>query len=238
MSAIKMNFDIDVAKLVGTDAAILLSNIEFWVAKNEANNKSFFEGRYWTYNSINAWCRLFPYLTERQIRRCLEKLEKENFIVVGNFNKKKYDRTKWYSTTRKKPIYQKDKTICPNGQMQLPKNENGIAQTVEPIPDNNTDNNNNNIDFDFNRFLEYFNEKLNKRKKFINDLEKEKIIYYLNRGYKKEDFKIAIDNISKDEFHINSKFNISTLQWILKEENFEKYYSQKPIKKQPGFTNH
>lgn len=232
-----MNFDIDVAKLVGTDAAILLSNIEFWVAKNEANNKSFFEGRFWTYNSINAWCKLFPYLTEKQIRRCLDKLEKENFIVVGNFNKKKYDRTKWYSSTRKNPINQKDKTICPNGQMQLPKNENATVQTVKPIPDNNTDSNNINIDFDFNRFLEYFNEKLNKRKKFINDSEKEKIIDYLNRNYKKEDFKIAIDNISNDEYHINKKFNISTLDWILKEENFERYYTQIPIKK-TGFTNH
>lgn len=43
------------AKEVGIECAILLYNIEFWIEKNKANNKHFYEGRYWTYNSTKAF---------------------------------------------------------------------------------------------------------------------------------------------------------------------------------------
>lgn len=119
---IKMQFDPDIAREHGTDAAIIYSNIEFWVYKNAANGKHFHDGEYWTYNSIKAFNELFDYLSEGQIRRCLEKLEKAGLIKVGEYNKTKYDRTKWYS--------------C---QLHLPKTTNGIAETTEPIPYNKPD---------------------------------------------------------------------------------------------------
>lgn len=125
-----MQFDPEVAKDVGTDAAIILSNIQFWVAKNRANNKNLYEGRYWTYNSVAAFNKQFDYLTPSKIRTCLSKLEEKGYIVTGEFNTNKYDRSKWYSS-----------------QLDLLELTNGLVETDKPIPYSKPDNikQNNNI---------------------------------------------------------------------------------------------
>ena len=125
---IKMNFDPDVAKTVGTDAAIILSNIEFWQAKNQANDRHCYEGQYWTYNSVKAFSDLFTYLSKDQIQRNLKKLEVAGFIQTGNFNSARYDRTKWYSSNRlSRPIEETESSDRKD-------------ETVQPIPDNKPDN--------------------------------------------------------------------------------------------------
>jgi hypothetical protein len=118
------HFDIGDAEKYGVAAAVILNNIRFWVAHSAANNKNKHEGRHWTYNSVRAFSDLFPYLTARQIRHALDKLEEAGEIKSGNFNKTGYDRTKWYT--------------C---QIDLTSVSNGSDRDVEPIPDINTDTN-------------------------------------------------------------------------------------------------
>lgn len=127
-------FNVDIATKYGLLEAILLENIRFWIEKNEANEKHFYDGHYWTYNSIKAFNELFPYATEKQIRNALEKLKLEGLIMTGNYNKSSYDRTLWYALT------EKGKCIFPGGQMEIAKKANGFSPEGKPIPDNNTDN--------------------------------------------------------------------------------------------------
>lgn len=149
-----MNYilNVEVAVKYGVDEAIMLENIVFWIRKNQANNKHFYDGEYWTYNSVKAFSELFPFWSERQIDRILKSLEKQNAIIVGNYNKRGYDRTKWYAiTSTVKSIYRigeysislngkmSDNANSPNGEMEFTKWGNGIHQTVKPIPDINTD---------------------------------------------------------------------------------------------------
>jgi len=96
---IKMQFSPVIAKNIGVEEAIMYSNIEYWCAKNEANKKHFYDGSYWTYNTQEAFEELFPFWTRAQIRRILFKLEDKKYIKIGNYNKAKYDQTKWYSAT-------------------------------------------------------------------------------------------------------------------------------------------
>lgn len=135
-------FNAGVAQKVGSDGAVILNNFHFWITKNMANNKHFHEGKYWTYNSQEAFTKLFPYLTKKQIRRILDNLKKEGYIETGNFNKVAYDRTTWYTLTEKGwqlicPSGQmSNANICPNGQMEKPEWANGNDQMDQPIPDN------------------------------------------------------------------------------------------------------
>lgn len=94
-----MVFDPEVAKDLDVACAIMLSNIEFWVAKNEANEseRHFHDGKYWTYNSRTAYTKLFPFWTEDQIKRILKKLEDKGYIISGNWSEDKRDRSKWYT---------------------------------------------------------------------------------------------------------------------------------------------
>lgn len=126
-------FDVDVAKEVGIIAAILFQNIAFWCQHSRANNKNFFDGRYWTFNTNKAMCELFPYLSSKMIRTALQKLVDEGLIITGNYNKLAYDRTTWYALT------EKGESIFLNGKKELPVGANGIDRSGEPIPDINTD---------------------------------------------------------------------------------------------------
>jgi hypothetical protein len=91
------SFDPVDAEKYGILEAILLSNIRWWTAKNEANNRHYHNGRYWTYNSAKAFAKLFPYASQQQIQRALKSLEAARMIVVGNYNSNPYDHTKWYA---------------------------------------------------------------------------------------------------------------------------------------------
>lgn len=123
------SFEIEDAIAFGVDEAIMLKNIKFWLAKNEANNANFFDGKYWTFNSANAYSQLFPFWTQKQINRIINSLTKKGVLLVGNYNKIPYDRTRWYTIEFSK---------LPNKNFDLPKWENGNDEIGTPIPDINT----------------------------------------------------------------------------------------------------
>jgi len=121
------SFDIGVAQKYGVNEAIIFKHLCFWVQKNEANEKHFHEGRYWTYNTVKAFTKLFPFFSARQISYAIENLEKHGLIFKGNFNETGYDRTCWYALT--------DFAILQICKMDLTKNGNRFDEIVEPIPD-------------------------------------------------------------------------------------------------------
>lgn len=125
-------FDIVIAQELGVNAAIVINNLQFWIKKNEANGKHFHDGRYWTYNSVKAWKELFPFWTERQIRKTLEDLVEKSIIIKGNYNGVKYDRTLWYAFS------DYGISVLQTCQMKVTDLSNRSDKNVEPIPDINT----------------------------------------------------------------------------------------------------
>ena len=130
-------FDTILAQKYGVNEAIMLNNFIYWIAKNEANDKHFHDGRYWTYNSVAAFEKLFPFWSNKQIRNVLASLERQGVLLKGNYNEQKYDRTCWYAFTDAFV-----KSISQNGKIDLPKTANGIDEKGEPIPDNKPNNKN------------------------------------------------------------------------------------------------
>jgi len=135
-------YDVDLAIEVGIPAAVLYQNLSFWIEKNAANEdeKHYQEGRYWTWNSVNAFAVIFPEMGSKTIRSALKKLVDAGFIITGSFNKSKYDRTTWYALGDRMitdlPKRQMDKA---KGKMDVPKSENQSAPEGEPIPDVTSD---------------------------------------------------------------------------------------------------
>ena len=118
------SFNKNIAKKCGILSAVIYNHIEFWIQKNEADEKHFYDGKYWTYFTLNGIQKIFDYVTVKQIRLAIDKLIKADLIETGNYNKTPYDRTLWYSLKTK---------------IDLPKKENGILQKGTPIPDILTD---------------------------------------------------------------------------------------------------
>ena len=127
-------FDVEIAKLYGMPAAVILSNLEYWIEKNKANNKHFYDGYTWTYNSRKAFEAIFPYMTSRQIQYATDKLIEEGLIITGNYNDSAYDRTLWYAITKK------GYSILQNCKMDETKVLNEIDKIVKPIPYNKPNN--------------------------------------------------------------------------------------------------
>lgn len=134
-------FDTEIATRYGINAAVLFQNIAFWCNHSRANGTNFHDGLYWTYNSVNAFQELFPYLGKSQISSALQKLLDEGLIVKGNYNKVAYDRTAWYAVTELGDTMFRKPNIpfTENLQMDLAKNGNGNSGNRKPIPDINTD---------------------------------------------------------------------------------------------------
>jgi hypothetical protein len=123
------------------NTATIINDLIHWRKKNIGNNTNCFEGNYWTYMTVKAWNEKYPYITPDVIRGILDRLEENNYIVTGNFNETKYDRTKWYALTEKAcTVFNVPFGILPNGDS---KNPNGIGKKPNPFtinPKSNSEN--------------------------------------------------------------------------------------------------
>lgn len=144
MGLIKISGFAHVAKEYGLEESIFLDSIIFWWRNNRANGRNFRDGRYWTYNTIKALAEQFPWWSEKQVRRIAESCRNQGALVTGEYNEDGRDRTIWYSPSDallelygEPPEGESDESICPNGQMQLPKRASGVAQTGEALPCSN-----------------------------------------------------------------------------------------------------
>lgn len=93
----ELSFNIEAARRFGVDGAILLQGMAAWISKNRANERHFHDGRWWTYNSKAALARLFPFWTEKQIRRIVNALTAAEAILQGNYSDGSYHNTTWYA---------------------------------------------------------------------------------------------------------------------------------------------
>ena len=131
MNEKKHAFSIELANKYGIVSALLIEHLCFWITKNENNNKAFKNGEYWMFQSVNNIHKTFTYITPKQIRNALNKLE--NLEIIKSSKEKSWDQTKWYTFT------QKGKCILQNYQMELSKMENPISKKDKPIKDTKKD---------------------------------------------------------------------------------------------------
>ena len=74
------------ARELGLNEALILQQINYWIEINKKSGKNFYDGRYWTYNSIRAWQENdFDYMSIDTVKRTFAKLESQEFFLVGNW---------------------------------------------------------------------------------------------------------------------------------------------------------
>lgn len=127
-------FDIEYAEKFGVSEAIMIKNFQFWIIKNKANGVNLFDGRTWTFNSVKSYTIIFPFWTKHQIERILVSLRNQNVLTIGNYNKAKYDRTKWYSFIDESSFINNKETISVKSEKEFVKKVNAIPKKQEPIP--------------------------------------------------------------------------------------------------------
>lgn len=138
-------------KYNSVDIAVFIKHFDFWLTKNKANNRNQHNGKYWTYNSFEAFQIIFDWLSVGQIRRILNKMIDLKIIETGNYNKSAYNRTKWYTFTN--AFVENNKSILRFHQInslkltnEFDENDNSYNDT-DILPYKNTNNNTNNKKF-------------------------------------------------------------------------------------------
>lgn len=86
------------ATKIGLNEAMFLQQLHYWSERSQHE----YDGHKWVYNTVPDWCRQFPFWSERTLARILAKLEKLELVLVGNYNNKGFDRTKWYAVNYEK----------------------------------------------------------------------------------------------------------------------------------------
>lgn len=218
--------------------AILLKEIYGWCHINLTNKKHDWGGVGWTYMSSRAFAEKFPYMSNKSIQRWLKELEQQNWIVATSvFNKKRYDKTKWFCinfmwydrvVSGKTESLPQNEAWCLKMRQTLPQNEECMPQNEQPIPTSTTTST-------INNSIEGVNENFDlkvEEEKHRYQLQMESDIFFTEQLQKKTKFtREKIDQLTADfvaekqaleESHFNYKaWKKNLYYWMLKKVPFQ-----------------
>ena len=217
---------------IGLNEAIVLQQMHYWLKKSNHN----YDGRRWIYNSFPDWQKHFPFWSVMTIKRAVYSLEKQNLLYVGNYNKAKFDKTKWYSINyeklegMKRPSYQNDTTSVSKRNDGVYQNDTTNTRDYTEIT---TETTNNNIlsgnptasRIPYKEIVDYLNEKTGKNFKHKTAKTRKFIEARWNQDFRLDDFKKVID-IKTDEW-LNTDSDKYLRPETLFGTKFEGYLNQK-----------
>ncbi|MFW3601021.1 DnaD domain protein [Staphylococcus caprae] len=111
---------------IGLNEAIVLQQMHYWI--NKSNH--IHDNKRWIYNSYKEWQQHFPFWSNATIRRTISSLEKQELVLVGNYNKAGFDKTKWYSINYS-TLEGVSKRVAQNEQTSCSKRASGTAQNEQ-----------------------------------------------------------------------------------------------------------
>lgn len=91
------SFSKSLAAEIGLNNAIFLQDIAYWMGYNKSQGMAYEDGRYWTFSTHEEICERHPYWTKNQVRKIIKDCEEAGYLITGNYNKNRYDHTKWYT---------------------------------------------------------------------------------------------------------------------------------------------
>lgn len=227
------------ARELGLNEAIMLQQMHYWLIKSSHE----FEGVKWFYKTLEDWQTEFPFWSTMTIRRTLTNLEKQKVIRIGNFNKKKFDKTKWYTIEYQcvnRRCVQNEQTMCSSCTDGCVQNE----QTYTREYTETTTENNNNVSEEkpskvvwtdeTRHIIDYLNKRTGKKYSVKTKKTAQLVHKLLDNGFTVEDFERVID-IKCSQWLNNEKMNQYLRPRTLFSEKFEDYLNEAPARtKQQG----
>ena len=222
------------ARELGLNEAIMLQQMHYWLIKSSHE----FEGVKWFYKTLEDWQTEFPFWSIMTIRRTLTNLEKQKVIRIGNFNKKKFDKTKWYTIEYQcvnRRCVQSEQTMCSSCTDGCVQSE----QTNTRDYTETTTENNNNVSEEktfkvvwteeTNHIIDYLNKRTGKKYSVKTKKTAQLIHKLLDNGFTVEDFERVID-IKCKQWLNNEKMNQYLRPRTLFSEKFEDYLNEAPAR--------
>lgn len=184
---------------IGLNEAIVLQQMHYWI--NKSNH--IHDNKRWIYNSYKEWEQHFPFWSNATIRRTISSLEKQELVLVGNYNKAGFDKTKWYSINYSK-LEGVSKRLAQNEQTTCSKRADGVAQNEQTntrdYTEITTETTNKNIlspsstTYPYKDVINYLNQQTGKHYKSTTKKNQTVIRARTDEGFSLQDFKKVIDN--------------------------------------------
>ncbi|HEB2236251.1 TPA: DnaD domain protein, partial [Staphylococcus aureus] len=197
------------AELIGLNEAIVLQQIHYWLN----NSKHKYDGKTWIFNSYPEWQKQFPFWSLITIKRTIYSLEKQNLLLIGNYNKAKFDKTKWYTINYQtiegmiRPSYQNDTT-------SVSKRDDGVYQNDTTNTIDYTETNKHRETDDVSKSFKYISTNL---EIIQNPLKAEQLEHEI-KSFKQDQFEIV--KVATDYCKENNK-GLNYLLTVLKNWNKE-----------------
>jgi hypothetical protein len=97
------------ADVWGLDVAVVMEQVKYWLTRNSDKTDCIHEDAVWFYCSVRELTdKYFPYWTSRQLASLLEYMVEVGLLRVGRYNKRRYDRTKWYTVVDSRILEEED----------------------------------------------------------------------------------------------------------------------------------
>ena len=179
---------------IGLNEAIILQQMHYWI--NKSNH--IHDNKRWIYNSYKEWEQHFPFWSNATIRRTISSLEKQELVLVGNYNKAGFDKTKWYSINYSK-LEGVSKRVAQNEQTSCSKRANAVVQNEQTNTRDYTENTSDSRHTQPNIY-EYITKEL---ENIQNSMQFEKLSYEIGLVKDIEIVKIATDYTKQKQKGIN-----------------------------------
>ena len=233
------SFDGEFAKEHGVNEAIMYQYFSYWIAKNKANDKHFYDGYTWTYNSQKALTELFPFWNRAKIQRIISSLENQGLLIKGNYNQLSYDRTTWYALPKfEQSVVQNQTVNCSDLNNERFKNEQPIPinyQLTKQLTTENKDivEQSSTAPIPYEEIVQYLNQKTGKNFKSTSKATQRHIKARFTDGFVLDDFKQVIDKKCSDWLR-DQKMKEYLRPETLFGTKFESYLNSKTTTKQTG----
>jgi len=107
------------ACVLGLNEAIIIQQVHYWLKKSDKT----YDGRLWTFNTLEQWNEQFPFWSLSTLKRTISNLRKpELLIATDKYNQMKIDKTLWYSIDYEKLMTLEKEYLgvtLPSGQNEL-----------------------------------------------------------------------------------------------------------------------
>lgn len=182
------------ASRIGLNEAIFLQQIHYWLNRS----KHFYDERNWVYNSVAEWVKQFPFWSENTIRRIVKNLEDEQLLVIGNYNRAKFDKTKWYSINYEKLRLLESTNDVPNlGRRSTQNGQMDVPNLGKPIPETNTETTSEIKEY-IVEIVNYLNDVCGSSYRLTSKKTQTLIKTRLVEGFTVDDFKTVIDTKARE----------------------------------------
>ncbi|CAH2714773.1 hypothetical protein BACCIP111895_01949 [Neobacillus rhizosphaerae] len=221
---------------IGLNEAVVLQQVHFWLTIS----KHKYEGKRWVYNTYLDWQKQLPFWSVSTIKRTIHSLERQGYLISGNWNVVKLDQTKWYTIDYLKlEELEECQTELPTGQFDFPPNQtepvnssNEAAEQTslnQAIPEISSE-----IPTEKKtpvvEIINYLNAKTRTDYKPSTHKTQEMIRARIREGFTVEDFKKVIDSKAAEWLH-DPRMSKYLRPATLFGTKFESYLNQKSYKK-------